>query len=131
MLYGFPWCGCAKKEATGGEGSPVEAVSWEEDHVAFALGELGLRLHDFYDMPWCEYLIKSYAYQRLEKEKYRHTRFIAFHALIGPHVPPKTLPKTIEQFMPLGDYQRTNRASENLKSKFLEGYKDYLDQLTA
>ena len=62
---------------------------WDKDVVAFAVGELGLRLEEFYNMAWCEFLIKSYAYSRMQEEKLRHTRLIAYSAQIGSHLDPK------------------------------------------
>ena len=52
-------------------------------------------------MAWCEYLIKCYAWSRMEKEKWRKVRTIAFNAMIGSHLDPKKLPKSEEAFMPL------------------------------
>ena len=37
--------------------------------MAFAVGELGLRLEEFYDMPFCEFRIKAYAYKRMQEER--------------------------------------------------------------
>lgn len=85
--------------------------------MAFAVGELGLRLEEFYDMPFCEFLIKSYAFNRMQKERLRHTRLIAWSAQIGSHLDPKKFPKSIEQFMPI-DGKRTRRKgiSDEIKS---------------
>ena len=44
-----------------------KTFDWDSDVVAFACGELGLR-EEFYEMPWCEFLIKSYAYNRMQEE---------------------------------------------------------------
>ena len=85
--------------------------------MAFAVGELGLRLEEFWDMPWCEFLIKSYAFNRMQKERLRHTRLIAWSAQIGSHLHQNSIPKSIEQFMPI-DEKRTRRRgmSEKMKS---------------
>ena len=85
--------------------------------MAFAVGELGLRLEEFYDMPFCEFLIKSYAFNRMQKERLRHTRLIAWSAQIGSHLHQNSIPKSIEQFMPI-DGERTRRRgmSEKMKS---------------
>lgn len=52
-------------------------------------------------MPWCEYLIKCFAWERMEREKWKHTRLISFESLRGSHVNPKGLPRTVERYMPL------------------------------
>ncbi|GHE34936.1 hypothetical protein GCM10017764_17640 [Sphingobacterium griseoflavum] len=79
-------------------------------------------------MPWCEYLIKSKAWQRMETDKYRHTRFIAFHALIGSHMDGKRLPKSLDQFMPLDGKKEIKKASDHLRSIYTEEYKEYLEK---
>lgn len=86
--------------------------------MAFAVGELGLRLEEFYDMPFCEFLIKSYAFNRMQKERLRHTRLIAWSAQIGSHLHPNSVPKSIEQFMPI-DEKRTRRKGISDKMKSL------------
>jgi len=57
---------------------------FNRNHLSFALGELNLRLEDFYNMGWNEYLIKCYAYNRMTTnaalERWQQTRFIAFHS---------------------------------------------------
>ena len=66
-------------------------------------------MDEFYNMAWCEYLIKCYAWSRMEKEKWRHTRMIAYEARIGSHLDPKSLPRTIEQYMPIDGKKTASR----------------------
>lgn len=80
--------------------------------MAFGCGELGLRLEEVYDMPFCEFKIKSYAFRRMEEERLRHTRLIAFSAQIGSHLDAKKMPKSIEQFMPIGSERKKKRKSK-------------------
>ena len=87
------------KKREGGEVYTAEEIDdpqgcFNRNHLSFALGELGLRLEEFYDMPWCEYL-KCFAWARMEKEKWRHTRLIAFESRIGSHLDPKGLPSRL------------------------------------
>ena len=96
--------------------------------MAFAVGELGLRLEEFYDMPFCEFLIKSYAYNRMQKERLRHTRLIAWSAQIGSHLDPKKLPKSIEQFMPIGSERkkkRKSKVSDEMRAIFEQRMREY------
>ena len=80
---------------------------------------MGLRLDEFYDMPWNEYLIKCFAWSRMEREKWRHTRLIAWEAKTGSHLDPKTLPKTIEQYLPIDgkSKRKRNEAFETAKEE--------------
>lgn len=96
--------------------------------MAFAVGELGLRLEEFYDMPFCEFLIKSYAYNRMQKERLRHTRLIAWSAQIGSHLDAKKMPKTIEQFMPIGSERkkkRKSKVSDEMRAIFEQRMREY------
>ena len=102
-----------KKRSSNEDG--VKPFDWDSDVVAFACGELGLRLEEFYEMPWCEFLIKSYAYNRMQEEKLRHTRLIAYSAQIGSHLDPKKLPRTIDQFMRIGSEENSVKSNKNAK----------------
>ncbi len=96
--------------------------------VAFAIGELGLRLEEFYNMAWCEFLIKSYAYSRMQEEKLRHTRLIAYSAQIGSHLDPKKLPRSITQFMTIGDEtstKSTSQGSQEMRDLFKKRMQEY------
>ena len=106
-----------KKKRSSNE--EVKPFDWDSDVVAFACGELGLRLEEFYEMPWCEFLIKSYAYNRMQEEKLRHTRLIAFNARIGSHLDPKTLPRSIDQFMRIGSENNSENSSDNPDKKII------------
>ncbi len=99
--------------------------------VAFACGELGLRLEEFYEMAWCEFLIKSFAYSRMQEEKLRHTRLIAYSAQIGNHLDPKKLPRSITQFMPIGneDNKPKIKGSQSMRDLFKKRMQEY-NQLT-
>ena len=101
--------------------------------VAFACGELGLRLEEFYEMPWCEFLIKSYAYSRMQEEKLRHTRLIAYSAQIGSHLDPKKLPRSIDQFMKIGSEKNAIKSNKNaifddMKELFKKRMQEYKSQ---
>ena len=103
--------------------------------VAFACGELGLRLEEFYEMAWCEFLIKSYAYSRMQEEKLRHTRLIAYSAQIGSHLDSKKLPRSIDQFMKIGSEKNARKSNKNvifddMKELFKKRMQEYKSQQT-
>ena len=122
-----------KKKRSSNE--EIKPFDWDADVVAFACGELGLRLEEFYEMPWCEFLIKSYAYSRMQEEKLRHTRLIAYSAQIGSHLDPKKLPRTIDQFMPIGSEKSARKSNKNvisddMKELFKKRMQEYKNQIT-
>ena len=113
-----------KKKRSSNE-DEIKPFDWDSDVVAFACGELGLRLEEFYEMPWCEFLIKSYAYNRMQKEKLRHTRLIAYSSQIGSHLDPKKLPRSIDQFMQIGsENNRENNSNSSDKKPIFDDMKE-------
>ena len=103
-----------------------EVVPYDENAiVSFAVGELGLRLHEFYLMPFCEFILKSQAYARMQEEKMRHTRRIAFYAAIGSHLDPKKLPKSEDSFMPIGEKKRKSQVSDEMRELFKQRMEEY------
>lgn len=86
-------------------------------------------MEEFYDMPWCEYLIKCYAWNRIETEKWKRARMIAFNARIGSHLNPKSLPRTEEQFLPLIKKAKKSKVglsveAQNLFKRRMEEYNE-------
>lgn len=126
---------CQKTKKKRSSNEEVKPFDWDSDVVAFACGELGLRLEEFYEMPWCEFLIKSYAYNRMQEEKLRHTRLIAYSAQIGSHLDPKKLPRSIDQFMPIGSEKSARKSNKNvisddMKELFKKRMQEYKNQIT-
>ena len=127
-----PTCQKPKKKSDSNE-DEIKPFDWNADVVAFACGELGLRLEEFYEMPWCEFLIKSYAYNRMQEEKLRHTRLVAYSAQIGSHLDPKKLPRSIDQFMRIGsekDSVKSNKSPifDDMKELFKKRMQEYKSQ---
>ncbi len=123
------------KKKSNSDEDEIKPFDWDADVVAFACGELGLRLEEFYEMPWCEFLIKSYAYSRMQEEKLRHTRLIAYSAQIGSHLDPKKLPRSIDQFMPIGNEKSARKSNKNvisddMKELFKKRMQEYKSQQT-
>lgn len=121
-----------KKKSNSNE-DEIKPFDWDSDVVAFACGELGLRLEEFYEMPWCEFLIKSYAYNRMQEEKLRHTRLVAYSAQIGSHLDPKKLPRSIDQFMRIGsekEVEKSNKSAifDDMKELFKKRMQEYKSQ---
>lgn len=98
--------------------------------MAFAVGELGLRLEEFWDMPFCEFRIKSFAYNRMQEERLRHTRLITYYSAIGSHLDPKKLPKTIDQFMPIGQ-KKTKKSiiSDEMRELYRQRMDEYNEKM--
>jgi len=63
---------------------------------------LGLRLEEFYDMTWREFLLKSFAHKRMEEEKLQHMRFIAYKTTLALILIPNTYQKAFSNFFQLG-----------------------------
>ena len=84
-----------------------------------------MRLWDVKCMTWAEFQIKSFGYWRSNKKDQLNTKFIAYHSLIGPHVDPKTLPKTFAQFT--GEKKKV-KISDKAKQFYLTEMQKFKDQ---
>lgn len=60
----------------------------------------------------------------MEKEKWRRTRLIAFESRIGSHLNPKSLPRSIEGYLPL-DKKRKSRVSPEMKELYKKRRAEY------
>ena len=49
---------------------------------------------------------------------------IAYYSAVGPHLDPKKLPKTIDEFMRIGDKPKKSRVSDEMR----ELYKRRMDE---
>ena len=63
----------------------------------------------------------------MRKDKWQHTRFIAYRTTIAPYLNPKFIPKTINKFMPL-DNVKESEVSDETKNHFKEHFRKYLEQ---
>ena len=64
-------------------------------------------------MPWNEYVLKCFAWSRMERNKWEHTRLIAFESKVGSHLDYKTLPRSIEDYLPLGGKKSKTKSIEH------------------
>ena len=82
-----------------------------------------------YDMSFAEFQIRLFAYKRVQEREWEKVRFIGWCATTGSHMNPKKLPKSLNQFMPLGiDRKQGMTITESQKQRFLEAMQDYLKQ---
>lgn len=85
-------------------------------------------------MPYCEFIIKSYAFGRMDKDKWRHTRKIAFWSMWSNHADPKRFPKTENEFIKLDENINLNIddiVSHEILEQFnkeLQEYNDIVNQ---
>lgn len=75
-------------------------------------------------MSWREFSLRSFGYNRSELNSWRKVREVAYYSMIGSHLNPKHLPKSIDGFMPL-DVKQKPKVSEAQKQAFLEAAKKY------
>lgn len=80
-------------------------------------------------MTFAEFQIRLFAYERMQLRDWKKFREVAYNALIAPYQDYKKLPKTIDKFMDLSGGKAINKGvSEEQKERFLEAYKNYLNQ---
>jgi len=78
-------------------------------------------------MTWAEFKIRLFAYNRLELKDWRKVREIAYNSLISFNVDPKSLPKSINHFMPLDKVSSTAR--EKRRARIAQVQKEYAEKI--
>lgn len=86
-------------------------------------------MNAFFDMGWNEYLIKCFAWQRMERERWKHTRLVAFYSMIGSHLDTKKLPKSIDSFLPIDGDKPKSRVTDAQREDFETAMKEYEEQV--
>lgn len=72
-----------------------------------------------YEMTWLEFQLRLRGYRRQEKNKWYHTREIAY--MVYCSIPKKEKNMTIDQFLPLGGgRKKTSRLSDRQKELLKE-----------
>lgn len=95
-----------------------------------ALGELNCPSLDYvYRMTWAEFKLRLIAFNRTETRQMYKLRRLAWVTFIAPYQDPKKLRGMNEKkFMPL-EGENPKKASKEIKQRFLEEYKKYLDKV--
>lgn len=127
MLYKFPFTGRTDRKKKSDKGSGDETGKVEEDYTVlmkFVIGDLGLRLCDFYDMPLNEILISQLAWQSKRDREVLDVQFVAYHAMVGSHLNPKSLP-SFEKFISKIDDRPIEKASDEQKERLLAATAEY------
>lgn len=70
-----------------------------QDVIMYGMEHFGVGLPELYDMTWQEFVVRSEVVRRSRKEKEKQIKYLAYHSLIGPHVDPKSLPKSFAKFI--------------------------------
>lgn len=77
-------------------------------------------------MTFAEFRIRLFAYKRVQQRDWEKVRFISYHAMIGSHMDPKRLPKSINSFMNLDIDKEVKHVSDAQKEAFLKAMNEYL-----
>lgn len=93
--------------------------------MAFAVGELNLRLEEFYDMAWCEFLLKSFAYHRIKENEWELQRLLNYNILISSAVDTKKLPK-FDKFLKA---KETSNVTDEARELFRQRVKEYEEKI--
>lgn len=75
-------------------------------------------------MPWCEYISKSFAYDRQQRDEWKKVKYLAYHSLLAsPYIDPKKLP-SLQQFVS-NESKPIKRVSNEQRDLFLQEVKEY------
>lgn len=94
-----------------------------------SLCELGCPNLDYvYDMPWREYLIRLYAYQRQQKRLDYRQRDIMYQMYVGSWQDPKKKPLSINQYWDIDGVEKKKRDRRmNALAKAREAYRKLIN----
>lgn len=84
---------------------------------------MGLRLHEFYDMPFNELSIAFIGHEEKEERREFEMKFLAWHSMIGPHMNPSKIP-SFEQFTRKSNAQKS-RMTDDQRERFIQSAKEY------
>lgn len=84
---------------------------------------MGLRLHEFYDMPFNELSIAVMAHDDLKEQREYEIKFIAWHTMAGSHMNPSKIP-TFEQFTRKNKAPRS-KMTEEQRQRFIQSTQEY------
>lgn len=80
-------------------------------------------------MSFAEFQIRLFAWKRCQEREWERTRLICWYSMIGSHMDPKKMPKSIQGFMSLDLDKKQNIISEAHKKAFMEAMKEYVKQI--
>jgi hypothetical protein len=79
-------------------------------------------------MSFAEFQIRLFAYQRVQEREWDKVRFVAYYSMVGFHMDPKRMPKSLNAFMKLGiDSRKQTKVSDELKTRFMEEMAKYIE----
>lgn len=84
---------------------------------------MGLRLHEFYDMPFNELLIAILSYEDREEQREYEMKFLAWYAMAGSHMDPKKIP-TFDKFTQKLKTSKS-RMTENQRQRMIAATREY------
>lgn len=81
--------------------------------MLFGVRKLGYKLHELFDITWGQFEFESYAWGLENEEKTIKWQYTNFRIMWAPHVDPKSLPKSFDQYRGIKP-----KVSEQLQSAF-------------
>lgn len=82
-----------------------------------------------YDMPFAEFQIRLFAWKRIQDRDWEKVRILAWYSMVGSHMDPKKMPKSLTGFISLDSDKKQNIISDAQKQRFLEVTAEYYKQL--
>lgn len=90
------------------------------------LGEFNLSFSEYENMTWAEFMIRLFSFNRVKKEKWYHTRFIAYQVYVSNWQNPKRKPLSIDRFFDLDSkVEKTGLSNKSNRDAILKAQKEY------
>ena len=82
-------------------------------------------------MSFAEFQIRLFAWSRMQDREWEKVRILAWYSMVGSHMDPRKMPKSITQFMKLGIDKKDNIISDAQRQRFLEVTQEYMKQVNS
>lgn len=79
-------------------------------------------------MPWCEYQIKSFGYQRQEEDQWKKVRYMVWHTLTSSMVIDSNKLPDLQKFM-TNESRVPIKVDDTIREKFNKEYELYLKSI--
>lgn len=80
-------------------------------------------------MSFAEFQIRLFAWKRTQNREWEKVRILAWYSMVGSHMNPKHLPKSMNQFMSLDTDKKQGVLTEAHKARFMEAMQEYVQQV--
>jgi len=92
--------------------------------VSKCLGELKCTYNEYCEMTWSEFQLRLFAYNRMQKEEWHRTRFVAYQVYVSNWANSKKKPLSIDKYFSL-DETKSKTLNDTQRNAILKAQEQY------